>query len=209
MPARFPLAALTAALLALPVASLAQAPGSAPPGQSRGATAMRPAFLLGLEDGDGPAALSLRFDAEFPQRALAPDVGFSIVASVGYSHRSDEATAFDYRWEQSLGIFKLVPAARFTFGSHAIRPYADVGLGLYRASWSFEETEYWGYPYYGDVTTRFEDSELGLMLRLAGGISFQVNERFGLGAEIGFSPYLGDVVDDTTFNLMAAATFRF
>jgi hypothetical protein len=207
MSVRLPLAALTAALVALPAASLAQPRSSAP--HARGATEMRPTFLLGIEDGEGPSGLALRFDAEFPLRPLSPDVGFSVVASVGYSHRSENAAAFDYRWEQSLGIFKLVPAARFTFGKHAVRPYADVGLGLYRASWSLEATEYWGYPYYGDVTTRYEDSEVGLMLRFAGGISFQVNERFGLGAELGFSPYLGDVVDDTTFNAMAAATFRF
>jgi hypothetical protein len=170
---------------------------------------VRPAFLVGLEDGDGPAGLALRVDAEFPQRALAPGVGFSVVASLGYSYRSDDAVFEDWAWEESIGIFKLIPAARFTFGTQAVRPYADVGLGLYRAAWSFEETEYLGFPYYGPVTTRFEDSEVGLVLRFAGGLSFRVNERLGLGAELGFTPYLGDAMDDTTFNLMAMAAFRF
>jgi hypothetical protein len=197
MPVRFAVpVALAAALLALPAPSLAQPGGTA---------LVRPAVLFGIEDGDGPAALAFRADAEFPRRALSPDVGLSLVASVGYTYDSDEVRDWGYEAKASIGILKLVPSARFTFGSQAIRPYADVGLGLYRASWSLEETANWGY---GVVTAKYSDSEVGLMMRLAGGISFQVSEGFGLGAELGFSPYLGDALDQTTFNLMAMAVFR-
>jgi hypothetical protein len=198
------------ASLAVVVASLAASPALA-----QGRSPMSAAVLAGFEDGDGPAGLALRFDGELHQRPLSPGVGFSIVGSIGYSHFSDEGGYYDYyfdydsRWETSVGVFKIIPAARFTFGrSQAIRPYVDAGLGLYYASWSYSETAYVGYPYYGNVSSEFDDSEVGVLLRLAAGLTFQVSPGLSLGGEIGVTPYLGDYADDSTMSLMFAAQFR-
>jgi hypothetical protein len=180
---------------------------------------MSAAVLAGFEDGDGPAGLALRFDGELHQRPLAPGMGFSIVGSIGYSHFSDEGGYYDYyygfddRWETSVGVFKIIPAARFTFGrSQAVRPYVDAGIGLYYASWSYtaSETYYdpYTYPYYFTGQAEYDDSEVGLMLRLAAGLTFQVSPGLSLGGEIGVTPYLGDYADDSTMSLMFAAQFR-
>jgi hypothetical protein len=201
------------ASLAVVVASLAASPALA-----QGRSPMRAAVLVGFEDGNGPAGLALRFDGELEQRPLSPGVGFSLVGSIGYSHFSDDGGYYDYygydnTWETTTGVFKIIPAARFTFGrSQALRPYVDAGLGLYYASWGYtaSETFYdpYTYPYYFTGQVEYDDSEVGVLLRLAAGLTFQVSPGLALGAEIGFTPYLGDFADDSTMNLMFAAQFR-
>lgn len=208
--------ALALAVLAA-VATLAASPALAQ-GGSTSPSPMRATALLGFEDGDGPAGLALRVDGELVQRPLSPTVGFSIVGSLGYSHFSDDGGVSDpffgleSHWEQSLGVFKMIPAARFTFGRNPrVRPYADAGLGLYYASWNYESTETTLDPFTGfpiTLQTEADDSEVGIVLRFAGGVAFEVSPGFSLGAEFGLMPYVGDVADDTTVNLMLAAQFR-
>lgn len=191
---------------------------AAPPALAQGRPQARGAALLGFEDGSGPAGLALRVDGELVQRPLGPGVGFSLVGSLGYSHFSDHGGTwdpfygYDASWEQSLGIFKVIPAARFTFGHNPrVRPYADAGLGFYWASWSYEATTAVPTafpPYYAIVGEQLSDSEVGVVLRFAGGVAFDVSPGFSLGAEAGIMPYLGDFADDSTFTLMLAAQFR-
>lgn len=192
--------ALTLALAALaPAAAL-----GAPPAQGSGRN--RAAVLVGVEDGDGDAGLQLRGDVELPSRPLSPVVGLSFVGSLGFSRFHDEYTNFftGERVSSSLNLFRLGPAARFSFAVHpSFRPYLDAGAGLYYAGWSFE---------YRDLATgaRFsgDDSEVGLFLRFAAGATLALGDGFWLGAEIGFTPYLGDVANDTMTSALLSATFR-
>lgn len=181
----------------------------------------RPSFfgtaLLGFEDGEGDAGVSLRFDGELVQRPLAPGVGFSIVGSIGFTRFSEDYTSYDPYYDVELGaewaanVFKIVPAARLTFGRSAnLHPYVDAGLGLYYASVSATQTAVVGtstYPYYRIVEAEGSDSETSLMMRFAAGLTFDVSPTFALGGELGFNPYFGDV-DDTMLSLMLAARFR-
>lgn len=190
---------------------------AASPAQAQGRGNMTAAALIGFEDGDGPAGLALRFDGEIPMRPLSPGVGLSLVGSLGFSHFSEERLygyGYDYRWDWSLNIFKVVPAARFTFGrSQALRPYVDAGVGLYYASFtapgleSYVWYDAWGYPYYDYRVVDRTDSGIGLLLRFAAGLTFQVSPGFSLGGELDITPYFGDV-DDTTLGLMFVAAFR-
>ena len=191
-------------VLAFALAAFAAPALAAQPAAPRGANEW--ALSVGMEDGDGPAGLQLRGDLEFPMRPLSPVVGFSIVGSLGYSHFSDGYTDW-YTGESvdaSNNVFRFMAAARFTFGhSSAVKPYADAGLGFYYASWGWKYHD----PLTG-YTTSADDSEVGLVLRLAGGVTFPISPTFGLGVELGFMPYLGDAANDTTTSLMATATFR-
>jgi opacity protein-like surface antigen len=205
----------SALLLALAAASSLLA---ASPALAQGRAGMRGSALLGFEDGDGPAGLALRVDGELAQRPIGNGVSLSLVGSLGYSRFSDEGGAYDFfygydaRWEQSLGLLKIIPAARFTFGRHPrVHPYADAGLGLYHASWSYSGTtivDVPTYPYWAAVSDDFEDSEFGIVLRLAGGIAFEVSPGLSLGAELDVMPYVGDMVDDTTLSLLFGAQLR-
>jgi opacity protein-like surface antigen len=199
--ASFVLALAVAALV--PPSARAAATAAAQPATARGPNHW--ALLVGVEDGAGDSGLQLRADLEFVQRSLSPTVGFSIVASVGYSHFSDGYTDFftGQSVDRSLNLFKLIPAARLTFGHSAIRPYVDAGLGLYYGSfdWQYRDT-------LTGASSHSDDSSIGIMMRLAGGVNFQVSPAFALGVELGFQPYFADVPDDTFTSLLASATFR-
>jgi len=191
-----------AALLAPASAAAQQEGGPAPRGPSRWA------LLLGVEDGEGPAGLQLRADLEFPQRPLAPGVAFSVVGSLGYSRFHDEQTELftGNQYEASSSVLRGSAAARLAFGRHpAFRPYVDAGLGLYYGSWNLEVRELVLGTWY---TSRVDDSEVGLFMRLAAGATFQVNPSLALGAELGFTPYLGDQANETTTSALVSATFR-
>jgi opacity protein-like surface antigen len=188
---------------------------AAPPALAQGRTPMNAAVLLGFEDGEGPAGLALRGDIELPMKPISPGVGLSIVGSLGYSRFSDDGGTYDPfygiddRWEASLSIIKLVPAARLTFGrSAAVRPYVDAGIGLYYASFNYSESVYLGYPYYQNVQQKYDDSETSILLRLGAGVTFQVSPAFSLTGEVGITPYLGDYPDDTMLSMMIGAQFR-
>ena len=198
--------------LALVVALAALAPGLARAAQGASPSAgSRVAVLVGVEDEDGPAALQLRGDLEFTQQRLTPAVTLSLVGSLGYSRFHDEATVADpffgpvLHQEATTHVLRFAPAARFSFGSHPVfRPYVDGSLGLYWASWSFEETDYTFAP---PATFTASDSEVSVFMRFAAGAQFQLSPALALGAEIGFMPYFGDF-DATTTSLLASATFR-
>ncbi len=201
---------LAAALAAIAVAV---APVRAAAAQQVAASsgANRWSVLVGMEDFGGDAGLQLRGDLEFARRPLAPAVGFSIVGSLAYSHWGDSRSYDPYYgvgWEWSANLLKAVGSARFSFGrSNVVRPYADLGVGLYYASTS--GTSGYAYdPYYGWYAVDYSDSSVGLLLRLAGGVSFQVAPGFALGVELGVQPYFGDFPNDTSTSLMASASFR-
>jgi opacity protein-like surface antigen len=190
------------ALLFAPQAALAQRGPAARPTQARWSV------LAGVEDGDGDAGLQLRGDLELVQRPLSPEVGFSVVGSLAFTrfHEewSDVYLGFGDRFETTANVLKAIPAARFTFGrSSAFRPYLDAGLGLYFVSWSAETTD----VYYG-TSFKADDSDVGIVLRLGAGATFQVSPDLSLGVELGLLPYLGDYVDDTTMSALVSATFR-
>ncbi len=204
----------TTLALAVALSALALAPARASAAQSAAASSgpNRWALLLGFEDFGGDAGLQLRGDLEFAQRPLAPAVGLSIVGSLAYSHWGDSHGYDPYYgrgWEWSANLLKASGSARFSFGrSSFVRPYADVGVGLYYASTS--GTSGYAYdPYYGGwYAVDYNDSNVGFLLRIAGGVTFQLTPAFALGAELGVHPYLGDFPNDTSTSLMASATFR-
>ena len=191
------LALLTAAALALPGLASAQARRS-----TAGSSAMQLGTLIGFEDGAGDTGLALRLDGEVAFQALSPQVRMSFVGSLGYSRWSYDPGFFQTP-NSTLSIFKLTPAARFSFGQSAtFRPYADAGLGLHYARFTIKQRN----PFTGLVETA-SASDTSLHLRFAGGILFQVSPAVAIGGEIDFIPYFGDV-DDTTFSLLFAAQFR-
>ncbi len=211
--------AVIAATLAAPPA-LAQrrgAPAPAPVQDQGSGSPIRLGALLGFESVDLSTGVSLRADAEFPLQRLAPMVALSLVGSIGYSHFADDGGTYDAywgydsRWEQSLGILKIIPTARFTFGQmQRLRPYADAGLGIYHASWTSTWREELWDPYYGYYWAErsVDDSQVGIVLKFAGGINFDVTPRFSIGGELGFTPYLGDLADGSGFFTLVAAQFR-
>ncbi|HEX9051310.1 MAG TPA: outer membrane beta-barrel protein [Anaeromyxobacter sp.] len=194
--------ALAATLLAL---ALAPAPAAA-----QSTDASRWAVLVGMEDFSGNAGVQLRGDLEFAQRPISSVVGFSIVGSLGYSHWSDSGYDWYYgnHWDWSVNLLKVVGSARFSFGrSQVVRPYADAGVGVYYAGLSGTHAV-WD-PYYGYyVGNTYHDSSVSLLLRLAGGVQFNLSPRFALGVELGVHPYFGDIPNDTSTSLMASASFR-
>ncbi len=202
----FVLAAALSALALAPARAAAAPPAPASSGPNRWAV------LVGVENFGGDNGLALRGDLEFVQKRLGPAVGFSIVGSIGYSHWGDQGGSYgpywDDRWDWSVNMLKGVASARFSFGnSPMIRPYADAGVGLYYAGLSGKHAVY--DPYYGYyVMQDYSDSSTSLLLRLAGGVTFQLNPGFALGVEFGVHPYLGNIPDDTSTSLMASATFR-
>jgi hypothetical protein len=179
-------ATLAAAALAL---ALAPQAAHAAPAAGGGGGSTKGSVLVGFEDGPGPAGLALRLDGEFPQKAIGPGVGLSIVGSLGYSHRSTDGRYgwADYGWEESLNVFKLVPAVRFTFGhSPKFRPYADAGAGLFYGSWSVTGWQEYYDPYlttWQYARSKISDSEIGFMMRFAGGMAFQLSPTLALTAE--------------------------
>jgi hypothetical protein len=190
---RSTLALLAAVALALPGAASAQV--------RSGRTGTALGLLLGFEDGNGDTGLALRVDGEFPLQALSPQVRLSMVGSVGYSRWTYNAGFFTDR-DNTLGILKFTPAVRFSFGQHPLlRPYADAGLGLHYARFTVRFPDG-----FGGVDSRSE-SDIGVHMRFAGGLLFQVTPGFSLGGELDLIPYFGDV-DDNTFGLLFHASFR-
>lgn len=191
-------------LLALAAAAALALPGSA------SAQARRPAgggfsgfgILVGFEDSKYDNGLALRLDGEIPLQAIAPVVRMSLVGSLGYTRFSFNPGFFQDTSE-TLNIFKLTPALRFSFGNHPmIRPYADAGIGVHYARISVP----CNVDAFGNVTT-CSDSDTSVHLRLAGGLTFQLSPGLALGAEADLIPYFGKV-DDTTFSLLFVLAFR-
>jgi Outer membrane protein beta-barrel domain len=201
---RILIAALFAALL--PVAASAQSRGVA----STSSPGTSGSFLLGMEDFSGDTGLALRFDGVMDVKYLAPKVKLSGVVSLGFMHWGDSAS-YSYglgteQVESSLNIFKLVPAARFTFDiAPSFDLYADAGLGFYYARANAKDTI--TVPGYITQVTEGSGSDTGIMMRFAGGATFNVSPSFKLGAELGLNPYFGDI-SDNSFTLMALAQFR-
>src|SRR5690242_18830638 len=110
-------AAALAALL--PVAASAQSRSHAPVASTSVSPNMTASVLVGMEDLDPGTGLALRVDGVMDVKYLAPKVKLSGVVSVGFMHWGDSSTFNDgftsTKSEQGLNIFKLVPAARFTF----------------------------------------------------------------------------------------------
>ncbi len=201
-------AAVIAALL--PIAASAQSRGA--PASTSVSPGTSGSVLVGMEDLNGDTGLALRADGVMAMKYLAPKVMLSGVVSLGFMHWGDSASSTDpysgytIKAESGLNIFKVVPAARFTFD---IAPqfdlYADAGIGFYYARASAKVTE--SQPGYPSVVTEGSGSDSGILMRFAGGAMFAVSPAFKLGAEIGLNPYFGDI-SDTSFTLMALAQFR-
>lgn len=163
------------------------------------------AVLLGFEDGGPESGFALRGDVEFMPTRVAPNANLSLVLSLGFTRFSDGFWyANDVREEWSWNLFKLVPAARFSFDvAPRFGVYGDAGLGLYVGTFSWEHD----YRYAG-YTEDYSDTELGLAMRLAAGAKFLVTPSFELGAELGVNPYFAGDYDDTTLSAMLLAAFR-
>jgi opacity protein-like surface antigen len=206
---RILIAAAVAALL--PIAASAQSRAT-PYATTSASPSTNLSVLVGMEDFSGDTGLAVRADGAMVVKYLAPKVLFSGVLSLGFMHWGDSASSNDpfsgytIKAESGLNIFKIVPAARFTF---EIAPqfdlYADAGLGFYYARASTKITE--SQPGLPTLVTEGSGSDTGVLMRFAGGATFAVSPSFKLGAEIGLNPYFGDI-SDNSFTLMALAQFR-
>jgi outer membrane protein with beta-barrel domain len=190
------LAFVAAAAVALP--SLASAQARRPAGGGFSGFGI----LIGFEDSKYDNGLALRLDGEIPLQALSPVVRMSLVGSLGYTRFSFNPGGFFGTESETLNIFKVTPALRFTFGNHPmIRPYADAGIGLHYARLSVP-----CFDQFGNLGT-CSDSDVSAHLRFAGGLTFQISPGLGLGAEVDLIPYFGKV-DDNTFSLLFVLAFR-
>jgi hypothetical protein len=187
------LAVVSAALvvLVLPSTGSAQGRGRAAPARGGGAHL---AGLLGFESGFGDAAPALRVDGEWDLQPLTTGrLGF--VGSAGLTFFGDD----DFGADLDVNTLKLSGAVRWTVPvAPELELYGDGGLGLYVASFSLEDQ-------FGREVA--DDTELGLLMRLAGGLMFRASDRLRVGGELGINPYFGEI-DDTTFSLMAALSYR-
>lgn len=200
MKRRFSLVLALAAASTLALPGLASAQARRPPAAGPGGTGF--GVLVGFEDSKYDTGLTLRLDGEIPWQALSPFVRMSFVGSVGYTHFSYNPGGFFVNTSETLNIFKVTPALRFSFGqSPMFRPYADAGVGVHYARLSVP-----CFDQFGNLGT-CSDSDVSLHLRFAGGLLFQVSPGLGLGAEIDLNPYFGKL-DDNTFSLMFVAAFR-
>ncbi len=190
------LALVAAVIVARPAPALAQRRGvSAGGGTGIG-------VLVGFEDSKYDTGLALRLDGELPWQALSPIVRMSLVGSLGYTRFSYNPGGFFTNTSETLNIFKVTPALRFSFGQSPIfRPYADAGVGLHYARLSVPCVDQ-----FGNIGT-CSDSDVSLHLRFAGGLLFQISPGVALGAEIDLIPYFGKI-DDNTFSLLFQIAFR-
>jgi hypothetical protein len=158
--------------------------------------AFRMGVLGGVEFAD-ENGFGFRVDGEYDLMTLAEGVKLGAVGSLGWSNFSDDAFGI----ELSTNVFKLVPAARFTFPiADAFGIYADAGLGLYWARSEIDSNN--------ALIPSDEDDAFGLTLRGAGGAYYLVSDQLRIGGELGVNPYFGDF-DETTFNLFGMISFRF
>jgi len=195
---------IVAAAAVLLLGATAQAQGRSTPRGSSGLT--NAGVLLGFEDGGPESGLALRGDMEFMPTRIAPNADLSLVMSLGFTRFSDSFYfgPDDYREEWSWNLFKLIPAARFSFDvAPRFGLYGDAGLGLYVGTFSFER-DFRSYGYSED----YSDTELGVAMRLAAGAKFLVTPTFELGAELGVNPYFAGDYDDSTLSAMLLASFR-
>lgn len=187
---------LMAVVLVLPLAASAQTRQTPTRAPATVDDAFRMGLLAGFEFAD-ENGWGLRVDGEYDLQTLAEGVKLGAVGSLGWSNFSDEAFGIDV----STNVFKLVPAARFTFPlADAFGLYADAGLGLYWARTEIDSNN----PLFGSD----DDDAFGLTLRGAGGAFYQVSDQLRVGGELGVNPYFGDF-DETTFNLFASVNYRF
>jgi hypothetical protein len=195
MKARSLFALALAALLvpaAVSAAPAKAAPASPMQGLSIGGT-------IGYET-DDLGGIALRADAELPFKALSPQVNLSWVGSLGYSRLTDSVGEID----TTANVIKIIPSARFTFPvTPQFSVFGDAGLGLYYASLSVDEITIPGLGTVGGG----DDSEFSLMMRIGGGVWYQLNETTRVGGLLEFDPYFGDF-DQTTFIFQAGAMFR-
>jgi hypothetical protein len=201
MHVRTPVALAVAALLAAPLSASAQAKRGTSKAQTAPSTTpgagLSVGGFIGYESGD-LAGLTLRLDGELPVQQLTPQIAFSVVGSLGYTHFSKDIPGGDLKFN----IFNLVPAARFTLPVNPqIDLYGDAGLGLYY--YSFTSTV--NLPF-GLGTAKDSGSGTGIMMRIAAGGFYKVNPKTRLGAEIGIVPYFNKV-DTTDFEIVVGAMF--
>ena len=181
-------------LLAIGLAgpALAQTTRRAPPPASSSSQATRVGPLMGIEFFDGDSGLALRGDAQVPLSRLSPTVNLDGVLSAGLSFV--DAGPFD------VTIFKLVPALRLTAPlTPTVGLYGDLGLGLYYASIDDDRLF---------LQDDDDDSDVGLQMRVAGGIFADISPTVRLGGELGINPYLAGDLDETSVSLMFSAMFR-
>jgi hypothetical protein len=143
--------------------------------------------FIGYEAADF-TGLALRADVAMPFRDLGPQVKLSFVGSLGYSYLT---------WGGPFGttvksnLFKIVPAARFTF---PVAPqfdlFGDVGLGIAHASVTADLP--FGYGSYSDSSTN-------LMMRFGVGGWYKVAPKVKLGAMFDLDPIFGDYGVSNTY----------
>lgn len=191
--------AIAAALLVLSGPALAQSRAAPRSGLTSAGV------LVGFEDFGGDTGLALRGDVLLLPTRIAPRASVGLVLSLGYSHFGESYyQAWDGTdWDWSTNILKFTPAARFGFDvAPRFGLYADAGLGLHYAAWSWEWHDRFS-PARADASA----SDIGLHMRFAGGAQFQISPGFDLGAEIGLNPYFGDL-DENSLTVMLSAMFR-
>ena len=139
--------------------------------------------FIGYEAADF-TGLALRADVAVPFKELSPQVKLSFVGSLGYSYLTWDAFGATFK----SNLFKIVPAARFTFPvAPQFDVFADAGIGIAHASVSVDV------PFYGTVS----DSSTNLMMRFGGGAWYHVAPKVKLGAMIDIDPIFGDYATST------------
>ncbi|MCM1532918.1 MAG: porin family protein [Ruminococcus flavefaciens] len=103
---------------------------------------------------------------------IAPEVGYNlnakwaVGATIDYTH--------DFEQGQSTDLVSLAPYARYSFYKHQkVRLFVDGGISL------------------GVGKSRFDETMVVCKIGFKPGVAFDINEKFGLVAHMGFLGYQG------------------
>ena len=192
----------------LAVAIFAPAVALAAPQSGSSLSGVQVGGFLGYETSDF-SGFALRLDGEIPFRDLSPTVKMSWVGSIGYSWLS-----WNYLpgYSVSAGLFKLVPAARFTLPLNPqFEVFGDAGIGIAHVGVSVEYAD--PFPPFGRLTA--STSSTNLMMRFGVGAWYKANPQLKVGAMLDFDPIFGDfgtsgygVGTENTFSILVGLMYR-
>lgn len=182
--------ALIGAALFMLTASTASAQGHATTGTTTTADNVRRLGVLGGFEFESDTGFGLRGDMEIMPLTTFGGGTLKLLGSVGWTYYSPS--------HSSVNVLRFIPGVRYLHPlQDKLGVYGDGGLGLYYAHQSIDS-------FYGGGS----DNEVSLLIRLAGGLYYEVSPSMRVVGEIGVMPHFGDL-DITPFTLLGGVSWAF